>query len=226
MRMPWRQWRRLWALPVAVVLIFVLLLSAIRLWPHAANAQPGAFSVPSYAIADHVPIQTQLDPTIGYDSPAQYAQFSAVACSAASTSSVLLAWGDAHARIGQVIDDMAPDLTTAGLQHLNGFRRVAQRQGFVATISQTVTAAQIANLVSVQHIPVIVALRATTPQYYPALAPGHFLVIVGADPNGFRTVDNSTYFIHYLPTNVFMALWDHQWSIILAPPGFHLLGIR
>lgn len=220
---PPRRWRRKVMLPAAVALVIVLLVGMMRLWLQS-SAFPFVPFIPPQAqgVVAHVPIQTQLDPTLGYDSPAQYAQFSDVSCSAASASSVLLAWGDTHARIGQVIDEMAPDLTTAGLQDLGGFRRVAQAEGFSATISQNISSGEIAELVSVEHIPVIVALRATTKHYYPALAPGHFLVIVGADPNGFRTVDNSTYFIHYLPTNVFMALWDHQWTIILTPPGYPL----
>jgi hypothetical protein len=216
----------LWQMMLALVALLALALSIHEATP-PASAYASAFQAQSALqtnerIVDKVPIQTQIDPTIGYDSPAQYKAYSDAACGAASTSSVLLAWGDPKGRIGQVIDDMIPYIQPIGMvDPVNGFRQVAQRHGFDVVITNSITPAQIAEIVSVQGIPVVVGIRDTSGGYYSYFSPGHFLVIVGADPNGFRVVDNSTYFVHYFPTATFLQLWDYPRATIYYPPSYN-----
>jgi hypothetical protein len=193
----------------------------------AKHAAASPFAAPATVhtnlkVVDRVPIQTQIDPTIGYTDSAQYHAYSLASCSAASSSSVLLAWGDPNGRIGQVISDMSPFLTPAGLQSSDGFKQLADRHNFNVIYSTQVTAGQIAELVTVQGIPVIVGIRDDYNDYYRYFAPGHYLVIVGADANGFQVVDNSTYFVHYLPTATFMQLWVLRKTIIFTPKGYTL----
>jgi hypothetical protein len=216
----------LWQGLLALVAILALALS-IHGAASPASAYASAFQAQSALqsnarIVDKVPIQTQIDPTIGYDSPAQYKSYSDAACGAASTSSVLLAWGDPKGRIGQVIDDMIPYIQPIGMvDPTSGFRQVAQRHGYDVVVTNTITPAQIAEIVSVQGIPVIVGIRDTSGGYYSYFSPGHFLVVVGADPNGFRVVDNSTYFVHYFSTATFLQLWDYPRATIYYPPGYN-----
>lgn len=193
----------------------------------AKNAASSPFAAPvsvraNVKVVDRVPIQTQIDPTIGYTDTAQYKAFSLASCSAAASSSVLLAWGDPQGRVGQVITDMSPYLTPAGLQSSDGFTQLGARHNFNVIYSTKVTAGQIAELVTVQGIPVIVGIRDDYDDYYRYFAPGHYLVIVGADANGFQVVDNSTYFVHYLPTATFMQLWVLRKTIIFTPKDYTL----
>lgn len=215
-----------WQMLLALIAIVALGVS-IRGGSTPPSAYASAFQAASDVqvntrVVDRVPIQTQIDPTIGYDSPTQYKQYSDAACGAASTSSVLLAWGDPKGRIGQVIDDMIPYIQPSGMvDPVNGFHQVATRHGFNAVVTDNITAAQIAEIVTVQGIPVVVGIRDTSGGYYSYFSPGHFLVIVGADPNGFRVVDNSTYFVHYFPTATFLSLWDHPRATIYYPKGYN-----
>jgi hypothetical protein len=188
---------------------------------YASAFEPKSAIQKSSKIVDLVPIQTQIDPTIGYDSPDQYNQYSGASCSAAATSSVLLAWGDPNGRIGQVIDDMGGYLSpTGGLQSPQGFAQVAKKQNFNIWMSNTISAAQVAQIVTTQGIPVVIGVRDTHGGYYRYFAPGHFLVVTGADANGFRIVDNSTYYVHYLPTADFLSLWDYPRAVVFTPPGY------
>jgi hypothetical protein len=214
-----------WQMLLALIAIVALGVS-IRGAAPPPSAYASAFQAASAVqvntrVVDRVPIQTQLDPTIGYDSPAQYKEYSDAACGAASTSSVLLAWGDPKGHVGQVIDDMIPYIQPIGMvDPVDGFHQVAVRHGFNVVITDNITAAQIAEIVTVQGIPVVVGIRDTSGGYYSYFSPGHFLVIVGADPNGFRVVDNSTYFVHYFPTATFLSLWDHPRATIYYPKGY------
>jgi hypothetical protein len=208
---------------IAIVAVFV----TISAESVAKNAAASPFAAPvtvraNLKVVDRVPIQTQIDPTIGYKDNAQYKAFSLASCSAAASSSVLLAWGDPKGRVGQVIDDMTPYLTPAGLQSSDGFIQLGAKHNFNVIFSTKVTAGQIAELVTVQGIPVIVGIRDDYNDYYRYFAPGHYLVIVGADANGFQVVDNSTYFVHYLPTATFMQLWVLRKTIIFTPKEYSL----
>jgi predicted double-glycine peptidase len=211
---------------VLALLVVFLLIASVRgsATPAAAYASAFQGNVSAHTdtkVVDLVPIQTQIDPTIGYDSPAQYKQYSDASCGAASTSSVLLAWGDPKGRIGQVIDDMIPHLQPIGMvDPAGGFNAVAQKHGFNVIISDSVTLAQLRQIVTDPGIPVVVGIRDTNGGYYSYFAPGHFLVIVGADANGFKVVDNSTYFVHYFPTATFLQLWTAPHAVIFSPKSF------
>ncbi len=216
----------LWQMILALSAVLVLALTVRSATPpasaYASAFQAQSASLVNQRVVDRVPIQTQIDPTIGYDSPQQYKEYSNASCGAASASSVLLAWGDPKGRIGQVIDDMIPYLQPIGMvDPVHGFAQLAQRHGFKVVITNNITAAQIAEIVTVQGIPVIVGIRDTNGGYYSYFSPGHFLVIVGADPNGFRVVDNSTYFVHYFPTATFLSLWDRPRAVIYYPPSYN-----
>jgi hypothetical protein len=215
----------IWQGMLVLVAVAALLATVHGSEPPAA-AYASAFQAKSAAqvnvrIVDQVPIQTQLDPTIGYDSPQQYSQYSLAACGAAATSSVFLAWGDPQGKIGQVIDDMKPYIQPIGMvDPWHGFAQVAQRHHFNAIITNNITLTQLAYIVSVDAIPVVVGIRDTNGGYYRYFDTGHFLVVVGADANGFQVVDNSTYFVHYFPTSTFVSLWDYPRATIYTPVGY------
>ncbi len=174
-------------------------------------------------VTAQVPTFTQVDPTIGYDSSSQYNSFWGAACSAAATGEVLTAWGDSNAHIGQIIDDMGNNISPSdGLVNYEGFNVVAQKHHFNVVIQRGFSPTVLANLVGVQGIPVIVDVRADWNSYYGYFAGGHFLVVTGADANGFQIVDSSMYYIHYLTTATFMSLWDtdNRGVIIFTPPGY------
>jgi hypothetical protein len=172
-------------------------------------------------VVDRVPTFIQIDPTIGYKSQQQYDTYSNADCSAAATSEVLTAWSDPNGSIGQVIEDMGDAISpSGGLVNFDGFRRVAQKHHFGITQTDNITTAQLAQIVTAQGLPVIIGVRDTYGGYYRYFAPGHFLVVTGADANGFRIVDSSTYFVHYLPTDTFVSLWDHPRAVILYSEGY------
>lgn len=215
-----------WQMILLVVAVMAIFATVHQVTPpasaYASAFQARAGARPKLRIVDQVPIQTQLDPTIGYDSPQQYKDYSLAACGAAATSSVLLAWGDPMGHIGQVIDDMKPYIQTIGMvDPLHGFAQVAQRHNFNALITNNITAAQLAYIVQTMGIPVVVGIRDTNGGYYQNFDVGHFLVIVGADPNGFQVVDNSTYFVHYFPTATFLSLWDAPRATIYTPVDYN-----
>lgn len=193
---------------------------------YASPFEVGASSHKFSRIVDEVPILTQIDPTIGYDTPDQYKRYSGAACAAAAMSSVLLAWGDPQGHIGRVIDDMGDYLSPwGGLQSPQGFAQVGQKHGYNVWMSYDVTAAQVAQIVNTQGIPVIIGVRyrpgsGLFSNYYRYFAPGHFLVVTGADANGFQIVDNSTYYVHYLSISDFMALWDRPHAVVFTPQNY------
>jgi hypothetical protein len=218
-------WQGLMALLVVLLLLVSVRNSATPVAAYASAFQGNAAARTNVKIVDLVPIQTQIDPTIGYDSPAQYKAYSDASCGAASTSSVLLAWNDPKGRVGQVIDDMIPHLQTIGMvDPVGGFNAVAQKHNFNVIISDSLTLGQLRQIVTDPGIPVVVGIRDNNGGYYSYFAPGHFLVIVGADANGFKVVDNSTYFVHYFPTATFLQLWTAPHAVIFYPKtfAFHL----
>ncbi len=214
-----------WQALLIAVAVAALLLSIHSASPpataYASVFQANAITHKNQRIVDLVPIQTQIDPTIGYDSHLQYENYSSAACAAAATSSVLLAWGDPKGRIGQVIDDMIPNIQPIGMVNpRGGFTQVAARHGFNVVITDTITIAQLVQIVSGLGIPVVVGIRDSYGGYYQYFAPGHFLVLVGADANGFQVVDNSTYFVHYFSFSTFASLWDYPRATIYYPQSY------
>lgn len=211
------------ALLVVMMITFITTLHTVGNDPNArANAfQGNAGAVKDERIVNRVPTFIQIDPTIGYLSDSQYQAYSGADCSAAATSEVLTAWGDPTGNIGHVIQDMGSDLSpSGGLASRDAFQRVADAEHFNLTMTDGISAAQLANIVSNLGIPVVIGVRDDSGGYYRYFAPGHFLVVTGADANGFNIVDSSTYFVHYLPTATFMQLWDHPRAVILTPKDY------
>ncbi len=187
----------------------------------ASAFQSQVFAHEDIKVTQKVPTFTQIDPTIGYLSTQQYNTYWKADCGAAATSEVLTAWGDPHGAIGYVINDMAPFLSSAGMvDPPDAFRAIAAKHHLSMVMTNNITAAQLFQIVQVQGIPVIVGVRDTFGGYYRYFAPGHFLVVTGADANGFQIVDSSTYFVHYLPTATFMSLWDFPRAVIYTPPDY------
>jgi hypothetical protein len=161
-----------------------------------------------------------------FDSPAQFNTYSPAACSPAALAMVLSAWGVPHATIGQMIDDLGPDLSPyAGLLTQDGFQVVAAKYNMRADISWHVTYNQMLYLTNTLGIPVIVNFRRDY-GYYHYFSGGHFLVVTGGDQQGVSIVDSSEYFIKYLPHDVFDGLW--QWrgdgtamTVTIVPADFH-----
>jgi hypothetical protein len=211
---------------VLLGIILATVLTSLRPAGSPQDALASAFQAQASAhrnvkITDLVPTFTQLDPTIGYLSTAQYNMYWNVDCGAAATSEVLTAWGDPRGAIGYVINDMVPHLTTAGMADPPGaFEAIARTHHFALVMTYSMTPAQLAQITEVQGIPVIVGVRDTYGGYYRYFAPGHYLVVVGADANGFQIVDSSTYYIHYLPTATFVSLWDNNFAVIFTSPSY------
>lgn len=180
---------------------------------------------PTIQIVAKVPTFTQVDPTIGYDSKQQYDTYWGAACSAAVSGEVLTAWGDPHAHIGQMIDDLGDTISPiAGLLDFSGFTRVAARHQFTALIVHGMSQAQLAYVVQNLGYPLIIGVRANANSYYGYLAGGHFLVVTGADARGFQIVDSSMYYIHYLTTASLLDLWnaDGRRAVIYTPQGIEV----
>jgi peptidase C39-like protein len=161
-----------------------------------------------------------------YDSPQQFATYSPAACSPSALAEVLTAWGVPHATIGQLIDDLGPDLSPyAGLLTQDGFQVAAAKHNMRADISWSLTYNQVLYLTNTLGIPVIVNFRRDY-GYYHYFSGGHFLVVTGGDQQGVSIVDSSEYFIKYLPHDVFDGMW--QWrgdgtamTVVIVPADFH-----
>jgi predicted double-glycine peptidase len=161
-----------------------------------------------------------------FDSSAQFNTYSPAACSPAALAMVLTAWGVPHATIGQMIDDLGPDLSPyAGLLTQDGFQVAAAKHNMRADISWHLTYNQMLYLTNSLGIPVIVNFRQAY-GYYHYFAGGHFVVVTGGDQQGVSIADSSEYFIKYLPHDVFDGLW--QWrgdgtamTVVIVPADFH-----
>ena len=97
------------------------------------------------------------------------------------------------------------------------FQQVGQQEGFSTIVTDNIDINQLRKIVTTYEIPVIVGVRDVSGGYYSYFSPGHFLVVTGADSNGFMIVDSSTYFVHYLPTATFLSLWASPKAVIFTP---------
>jgi hypothetical protein len=222
-----RQARSPWN--VARVLLALIALVAAG-WSATAKAgeppQPlmAGFSVTSDShsvptIASLVQPFTQFERTDLYDSEAQYWDWRDAACSAATSAEVLTAWGVKGATIGSLIDAIGPDISLdGGLLREEGFQRGAAHFGFRADIHHDLTYNQILYLANQLGIPVIVNVRISY-GYYHFFDTGHFLVVTGGDDQGVRIVDSSLYKIHYLPLDIFNAMFTHR-EFVLVPQDY------
>ncbi len=212
----------LWQIALLVTLISAVIASVRFVYdPLGLFHQTFQSSVATYtytSIASRVPTFIQIDPTIGYTSRQQYDLYSGADCSAAATSEVLTAWGDKTGNIGHVIEDMGAGLSpSGGLINVAAFQQVGQQEGFSTIVTDNIDINQLRKIVTTYEIPVIVGVRDVSGGYYSYFSPGHFLVVTGADSNGFMIVDSSTYFVHYLPTATFLSLWASPKAVIFTP---------
>jgi predicted double-glycine peptidase len=212
------------------VLLLIAIIATFVTSLRATNTQNGSLNSPFNAsaqiqsntkIVDKVPTFIQLDPTIGYKSYEQYQLYSGADCGAAATSEILTAWGDPKGLIGQVIEDMGSSLSPKGGVSYEAFPKVASKHNFNLSMRQNLTADQLRRVINDLGIPVQVGVRETSGGYYRNFAPGHHLVVTGSDANGFKIVDSSTYFIHYLPNETFFHLWK-GWTFIYYPKTYNL----
>jgi len=181
------------------------------------SVKSDSHSVPS--IASLVQPFTQFERTDLYDSEAQYWDWRDAACSAAVSAEVLTAWGVKGATIGSLIDAIGSDISLdGGLLREEGFQRGAAHFGFRADIHHDLTYNQILYLANQLGIPVIVNVRISY-GYYHFFDSGHFLVVTGGDDQGVRIVDSSLYKIHYLPLDIFNAMFTHR-EFVLVPQDY------
>ncbi|HEV2237207.1 MAG TPA: C39 family peptidase, partial [Ktedonobacterales bacterium] len=199
-RSPWNLTRLLLAIAAIVATMISTFVAAGE--PNQrfqANAAGLAGSSRTQIIAQLVKPLTSLLVPDQYDSPAQFNTYSPAACSPSALAEVLTAWGVPHATIGQMIDDLGPDLSPyAGLLTQDGFQVAAAKHSMRADISWSLSYNQILYLTNSLGIPVIVNFRRDY-GYYHYFAGGHFLVVTGGDQQGVSIVDSSEYFIKYLP---------------------------
>jgi hypothetical protein len=154
----------------------------------------------------------QWDPNhnVGYDNAAQYYAYAASACSAASFTEVMRAWG-VNITIGQTIDEMGSDISpTLGLllyHHEGVWARVAGLHGLHAQVSGVIAPLTIKynDILSEvnQGIPVIIGMDGTSPLGKWS----HYLVVVSGDNTGVHVVDSSRWDMTYLPRAFFEGSW-------------------
>ena len=125
-----------------------------------------------------------------YLNQAQFQQWRADTCSAASLTSVLVAYGY-PTRLGNLVDIMTGNGTLSrwiGLSDNNGFIPTAQKFNLKANIDRNPDTASHYNSILdklFHHQPVIINVR--DGYYYPT---GHFLVAYGVNPDGTIAVMN------------------------------------
>jgi predicted double-glycine peptidase len=212
-------------------LLLVAIVAALLTSLRPTNSQQDALASPFHAsaqtqasakIVDRVPTFIQLDPTIGYKSYQQYQDFSGADCGAAATAEIITAWGDKNALIGQIVEDMGDYLSShGGIVNYQAFPRAASKHNFNISMGQKLSVDQLRRVVNDLGIPVQIGVRESSGGYYRNFWTGHFLVVTGADANGFKIVDSSTYFIHYLPNETFLHLWT-RWAFIYYPKTYNL----
>lgn len=200
--------------------IFVLGLYLFSLaFPHSAiwtfatfgqSAPTSNTSQPSYAASRHLARLSQLDPA-QYQSTQEYNTWAYSACSAASLTEVINAYGH-HYRITDIlkieaaIHEITPEL---GLLEDVGLQRTAAKFGFSTAwgykldLNQVIAAAN-------NGTPVIVSFP---PSRYPG---GHILVVRGGDGANVYLADSSLYNRTQLTRQRFTQLWA-GFAAILTP---------
>jgi hypothetical protein len=180
----------------------------------------GAGSVSAPTVAERVQPETQMQCPKCYDNYAQFSAWDNAACSAASASEVLKAWGVGSATIGKMIDAMGPDISlNGGLLTINGYQRGASSLGYRADISSHLSYKQIVYLSHTLGLPVIVNVRISY-GYFQFFSGGHFLVVTDGDSQGVAIVDSSEYYIKYLPRDVLYSMFTGI-TVVLVPNGYN-----
>jgi hypothetical protein len=152
---------------------------------------------------------------VGYDNAAQYYAYAASACSAASFTEVMRAWG-INITIGQTIDEMGSDLSpTQGLYIKRGiWERIAGLHGFHAQVNGILdypgrlSYNTILNTLK-QGFPIIIGMQGQ--------GWSHFLVVVSGDSTGVHIVDSSRWNMTFLPRGFFSGSWVNPTPVIDSP---------
>jgi len=160
-------------------------------------------------VAANVQALYQGDPTIGWDSSAQYQLWWPSACSPAALTMALRAWGQ-QVTIGQVLDRLVAHHAITpeqGLLNADALTQVAREYSFQATTFKNWNAQKLA-LVTAQGVPVLVDLvdaKQQTP--YPGFVVGHWLVVIGVNASHISVRDSSGYHIHSFQPAIFHTLF-------------------
>lgn len=162
-----------------------------------------------------------------YDSYQQFNDWWNAACSSATMSEVLTAWGVQGATIGKMIDVMQPDVSLyGGLLRASGYQRGAAAFGYRADIKGVpgsgdppLSYEQLLHVTNDLGLPVVVNVRISW-GYYHFFDGGHFLVATGGDAQGLKIVDSSEYYIHYLSKDVFYSMFTGM-TVVIVPQDYH-----
>jgi hypothetical protein len=221
-RSPWSITRTILAVVAMIVALFATIGGmgepSQKLMQTAFAASAGSGS--AFSITGRVQPETQLLCPSCYDNSAQFQDWGDAACSAASASEVLTAWGVRGASIGKMIDAMGPDISlNGGLLTINGYQRGVSHFGYRADISSHLTYNQMIYITHTLGLPVIVNVRISY-GYFHFFSGGHFLVVTDGDAQGVTIVDSSEYYIKYLPRDVLYSMFTGI-TVVIVPNGFY-----
>lgn len=210
-----------WFIPgMAVIFLLSLYLLSVTfphspIWTLATFGQPAPVSQPStgqpvYTATQHLARVGQLDPT-QYQSQQEYLTWGDSACSTASMTEVINAYGH-HYRVTDILQvevglhEITPAL---GLLEDVGIQRTAAKFGFKTAWGYSLSLDQVIAAAN-QGTPVIVS-------FPPArFAGGHLLVVRGGDSGSVYLTDSSARNWTQLSRTRFMQLWA-GFSAILTP---------
>lgn len=209
-----------WFIPgfAAVFVLSLILLNAAfphsLIWTFASFGQSAPVSPPStqptFTATQHLIRLGQLDPA-QYQSQQEYATWAESACSAASMTEVIDAYGH-HYRVTDIlqveagIHEITPQL---GLLEDVGIQRTAAKFGFKTAWGYKLSLDQVIAAAN-QGTPVIVSFPPSRFQG------GHLLVVRGGDSNSVLLTDSSARNWTQLSRTRFMQLWA-GFSAILTP---------
>jgi len=152
----------------------------------------------------------QLDPA-QYDTATQFNTWAMSACSAASMTEVINAYGHRY-RISDIlkVEAQLGEITPAsGLTESIGIQRTLAQFGFQTTSGFNLSLDQVINIAK-QGRPVIVDFP---PSKYSG---GHLLVVIGGDANNVYLADSSSFDRHSLTRAQFLNWWG-GFSAIATP---------
>lgn len=144
-----------------------------------------------------------------YSSTAERDYWGPSACSAASLTMVLNAYGR-NVHIGDIVHALGSNISPSeGLLNQSALMNVARSYGMNTQQGPS----DLNGMLSIANsgTPVIVAVRGGP---FPN---GHFMVVTGSDANNVYVADSSGLHLKSLSISEFSALWEHN-SIVVTPP--------
>lgn len=214
-------WKVLIPAVVAVSLLVLYILSATvshsLLWttpffssPSSANASTSSSNAPTYTASQHLARLGQLDPA-QYKSTQEYNIWAYSACSAASMTEVINAYGH-HYRITDILEVEANihEITPKdGLLEESGIAHTGAQFGFKTTWGHNLSLDQVIAAAN-KGTPVIVSFP---PAKYEG---GHLLVVRGGNSSTVYLADSSSYNRTQLTRQAFLQFWG-GFSAIMTP---------